>query len=483
MLNIFLIIFTSCFGAILVASSAQAGPLTRGRWSAECINRGGRLQEIMRDGRTFIYCNTDHLDPEVTPPFDVDQYEVRPGDTDATVISPVNINPPQHDDQIVDPFRGKFISDSSIFSFGSGASSTLNLNLDTNSSSLYLIGPEIWGEPTLRPNVINGRISLERNAVSGEIQLQDFLIQYDSFSINGVDSGINTISLAPQKKYSFNINPTTGTIELKVEAITSNNLYSVDINPILNFGIAQGKILSDNEIEFVTSTNDPGIVPGVPGKPPINNLGMAYIATIASFNSQTSLLTFNDNLNNVLMPDISIVRSFDGQYFSRPTNAENLVGASYEIEPLQFLRTELGRDSFRKYFFSDARFLLSNSEGVFASGLLTNINIETNFYSFSGDVVLDKNQDFLPSPFMNIWRSNPTIQLLGPLGTESLISFTNRFTHDGTSNIDFTNLEPKVPEPSSILGLLALGSLGTGLTLKRKLKQSKSTTKETTKVG
>jgi hypothetical protein len=40
-----------------------------------------------------------------------------------------------------------------------------------------------------------------------------------------------------------------------------------------------------------------------------------------------------------------------------------------------------------------------------------------------------------------------------------------------------------VPEPSSLFGLLAIGTLGAGSTLKRKLKPSKSTEKETTKVG
>jgi hypothetical protein len=40
-----------------------------------------------------------------------------------------------------------------------------------------------------------------------------------------------------------------------------------------------------------------------------------------------------------------------------------------------------------------------------------------------------------------------------------------------------------VPEPSSILGFLALGTLGAASTLKRKLKPSKSTEKETTKAS
>ena len=44
-------------------------------------------------------------------------------------------------------------------------------------------------------------------------------------------------------------------------------------------------------------------------------------------------------------------------------------------------------------------------------------------------------------------------------------------------------VSPKVPEPSSILSLLALGTLGAASTLKRKLKPSQLTEKETTKVS
>ncbi|MCA2669580.1 MAG: PEP-CTERM sorting domain-containing protein [Microcystis sp. M114S2] len=40
-----------------------------------------------------------------------------------------------------------------------------------------------------------------------------------------------------------------------------------------------------------------------------------------------------------------------------------------------------------------------------------------------------------------------------------------------------------VPEPNSLLGLFALGTLGAGATLKRQLKSSQYTGKETTKVG
>ncbi|MDB9419249.1 PEP-CTERM sorting domain-containing protein [Microcystis aeruginosa CS-563/04] len=52
----------------------------------------------------------------------------------------------------------------------------------------------------------------------------------------------------------------------------------------------------------------------------------------------------------------------------------------------------------------------------------------------------------------------------------------------GTENIDALEAVA-TPEPSTILSLLTLGTLGAASTLKRKLKPSQSTEKETTKVG
>lgn len=53
----------------------------------------------------------------------------------------------------------------------------------------------------------------------------------------------------------------------------------------------------------------------------------------------------------------------------------------------------------------------------------------------------------------------------------------------GARVLDTGEHEHPVPEPSSILGLLALGTLGARSALKRKLKPSKSTEKETKKVS
>ena len=52
-----------------------------------------------------------------------------------------------------------------------------------------------------------------------------------------------------------------------------------------------------------------------------------------------------------------------------------------------------------------------------------------------------------------------------------------------TDSLTVTLTGVHTPEPSSTLGFLALGTLGAASTVKRKLKPSKSTEKETTKVG
>jgi hypothetical protein len=61
-------------------------------------------------------------------------------------------------------------------------------------------------------------------------------------------------------------------------------------------------------------------------------------------------------------------------------------------------------------------------------------------------------------------------------------TFSTGLEISGTVTKELITLVP-VPEPTSILSLLALGTLGAASTLKRKLKPSQSTEKETTKVS
>ncbi len=74
--------------------------------------------------------------------------------------------------------------------------------------------------------------------------------------------------------------------------------------------------------------------------------------------------------------------------------------------------------------------------------------------------------------------------------TQGGLELFGSFAIDGPKGFGVTFTFPNsidasvsVPEPASNLSLLALGTLGAASTLKRKLKPSKSTEKETTKVG
>jgi hypothetical protein len=84
-------------------------------------------------------------------------------------------------------------------------------------------------------------------------------------------------------------------------------------------------------------------------------------------------------------------------------------------------------------------------------------------------------QDFVPSPLS---ENRTTSSSFG------FIFANGNFIFGGQEKSRQIPIDPKiVPEPTSTLGFLALGTLGAASTLKRKLKPSKSAEKETTKVG
>ncbi len=114
---------------------------------------------------------------------------------------------------------------------------------------------------------------------------------------------------------------------------------------------------------------------------------------------------------------------------------------------------------------------------------------------------------FEVTAFLNTFNPGTTLYSAGPQNccTTPSAGFdqSGRFTFSnisaggtfgftmGGSNFDSSNIlqgtltlnQVTVPEPSSILSLLALGTLGAASTLKRQLKSSKSSEKETTKVS
>ena len=94
---------------------------------------------------------------------------------------------------------------------------------------------------------------------------------------------------------------------------------------------------------------------------------------------------------------------------------------------------------------------------------------------------------FTPPPTTGARSAYGSVALLGTFSTLNIkLQGNPSLTLAGDGGSFILSLEtqiPPVPEPTSTLSLLALGSFGAASTLKRKLKPSKSTKKETTKVG
>ncbi|CAO5035302.1 PEP-CTERM sorting domain-containing protein [Microcystis aeruginosa] len=76
-----------------------------------------------------------------------------------------------------------------------------------------------------------------------------------------------------------------------------------------------------------------------------------------------------------------------------------------------------------------------------------------------------------------------TSKLLGLISGVTLATSGMIFVHSNPANAVPATSPVSVPEPSSIIGLAVLGTLGGALTLKRQIKSSKPSEQETPKVG
>ena len=171
----------------------------------------------------------------------------------------------------------------------------------------------------------------------------------------------------------------------------------------------------------------------------------------------------------------------------QPSINDPLEGAEIIIGDTQLL----GGDSSNGWFFTSTTFqYVSNGITV----LTAEITDPFLFIGGGGSPEFDSElQGSLGNISINNVINSPYLQNLERYttqGSESLFSFysdilteTDNLLNNGISQGEVSADGKKVPEPTSTLSLLALGTLGAASTLKRKLKSSQSTEKETTKVG
>lgn len=195
-----------------------------------------------------------------------------------------------------------------------------------------------------------------------------------------------------------------------------------------------------------------------------------------SFDSNTSTLSFSDM---VVTPTLKLS---DGS----ESLADPLEGATIRIGTTILLGNETSQgwslaNTIIEYLVSDVPVLTA---GLVNGFLFKGGGAEPQFDSeLQYDLANISVNNFINSPYLS------SLQTYTENGNSSFLSFysnilasSNNLTTSSLSTGQ-VSVDGKVPEPSSVIGLLAIGTLGAASTLKRKLKPSKSSEKETTKVG
>ncbi len=110
------------------------------------------------------------------------------------------------------------------------------------------------------------------------------------------------------------------------------------------------------------------------------------------------------------------------------------------------------------------------------SDIQQDFTVQWNLPGFNGTVTVNGSSSNADSGSLS-GTAGQTVTLVG--------NFPNPTTATNflSAGVTVTPSGKPIPEPSSILSLLALGTLGAASTLKRQLKSSKSSEKETTKVS
>jgi hypothetical protein len=334
---------------------------------------------------------------------------------------------------------------------------SLKLTLVPGTAVAYLVDPPIWGGGWSNPPVLGATMDVgAAPGPSGGFVLSSFSFSLGSFLINGSPSGTNTVVPRPgAPPGTFAITGPVGPTMLEFlaffEGEVQNQIYG-PTNPIVYLSDVQGYVdLATSQV--VVTTSEPMIVPGAPGVPKIDAVGRLDAGARAVFDATAGRLTFGENTDLSLVPDVTVVRDAGGTYFSHAGQGEPVIGASLSLGALQYL----GTDPSGAYRFADAAFSITDPSGTYVSGTLTDVHLDPVSLCFTSAAVLDPGTGNLSSPFLDGWRllADPTVRFMSPIGAADLIEGTQGFTSNWTTGSDWISL---TPEPAT-LSLLALGGL------------------------
>jgi len=331
----------------------------------------------------------------------------------------------------------------------------INLTLVAGSGVCYMVNPLIWDGDSSHPPVLSGSMHVTTTPTGGFI-LSSYSVTLGSFTINGLASGTTTVHqrpVGPASTFQFTqpIGPTVLAFEAFTEEELHNDLYPAS-NPIVYLNDIQGYVDLTTSTVWMCSS-EPMIVPGAPGRGPVDNIGRLDAGARAVFDATAGTLTFGENTDLNLLPDVTMVRQADGTYVSHTGAGEAAIGASLSLSVL----TYLGQDGDGTRRFSDGLFSITDAAGgTYVSGSLTDVRIDPLTYQFIATAVLDDTSDDLSSLFLDHWKSLDTqeIRFMSPIGAADLIAGTGDFTVNWTTGSDWVSL---IPEPTALSLLTVCG--------------------------
>ncbi|MEX2142213.1 MAG: hypothetical protein WD894_23295 [Pirellulales bacterium] len=356
-----------------------------------------------------------------------------------------------------EPFYGRYRSSSPI---RLPLPPRIELTLDTSTATSSFIKPGAWGGDSavggglVRPQVISSNIALEIGP--GGATVSSFSSEFGSMDINGTPSGVNRARLAPngQVYSTFGVGQ-FGAIEFTAhaEGVITNDLY-LDNRPIFTFSDLQGYVGLLGDTAAAYGTNEPMIVPGLPGGPPTELPGVAFIATRVSFNQANGRLQFQENTDPGRQPDVSVILTPSGVFAGGIGSGELVAGATFALEPLTFsgFNTSTGR-----FEFADSSFQILANQNVLVSGELANIGIDVQGYLFTAELVLDDLPPGLQSPFLEALTSNQSeFMLLTPAATLDLLMGSDNFNSPYQTGTQLMVMAAVIPEPQSVVLTLVM---------------------------
>lgn len=347
-----------------------------------------------------------------------------------------------------EPFFGIFTSNVPL----SPLPPSCTLTLVPSTAVSYLRNPEIWGLGTSNPTEQGAVIQIASTA--GGYSLVHMSEVSGPFPINGISSGMNYTNPRPSVLpgpilLTAPVSPTMLEFEAHFEGELTNDLYPAS-NPIVFLADVQGYIDTVSNSVWICTT-EPMIVPGAPGQPPMDNFGEMDIGTRAVYDAIAQTLSFRENTDINLLPDVTLVRDQNGNHYSHLVSPEPTIGATASIASI----TYLGMDLAGVHRFSDAAFSISDPNGTYASGMFTNIHLDPVTMDFLATPLFVASELDLSSPFLDRWKAleNAEVIFMSRVGAADLLAGSADFT---TGWVCESNWVCLVPEPATVM-LLAVG--------------------------